>query len=278
MIRSSFCYCFADGDFADNLKRLADCGFEAVELWSYDLESRPIEQTARDLRRAGLVCSQICPYFDFVHSADEWQESVELGMRYIEYSRALGNPLIRVFTGPLGEGVRVCSAEALPEQWDAAIRGLAGLCAEAEKHKVRFCLEVHPGTLAEDSHSTLRLIRGVGSPNLVANPQIPLLNEDPWYSLGRLAGHVAHCHAHNWSDRVGGTLAPIARGIFDWESYLRTAQADGFDGFVSVEHARDSGGGDPWKAAAIDGPYLRELASRLGDGAHPTTCTPAPDS
>ncbi len=262
MIHSSFCYCFK-GDFADNLKKIADCGFEAVEIWASELESRPIEETAKALQNAGLKCSQICPYFNFVHSMDEWQESIELGLRYIEYSRALGNPLIRVFTGPLKESERVCGIDATPEQWDAAIRGLAALCGEAEKYGVRFCLEVHPGTLAEDSHTTLKLINGVKSPSLVTNPQIPLRDEDPWYSLGRLAGHIAHFHAHNWSDRLDGTMVPLAEGIFDWESYLKMALIDGFDGYVSIEHAGASGGGDPWKAARIDGPYLRELAAKL---------------
>lgn len=263
MIHSSFCYCFNDGDFADNLKRLAACGYEAVEIWSHDLESRPLEETAEALKAAGLKCSQICPYFNFVHSMDDLQDSMDLGLKYIDYSRALGNPLIRVFTGPLQPEQRVSPEDATPEQWDAAIRGLALLCAEAEKHDVRFCLEVHPGTLAEDSHSTLRLINTVNSPSLVANPQIPLKDEDPWYSLGRLAGHVAHFHAHNWSDRLDGKLTFLGEGIFDWESYLRTAVKDGFDGYVSIEHATAVGDGDPWKAAEVNGAYLRELAKKI---------------
>jgi sugar phosphate isomerase/epimerase len=168
-----------------------------------------------------------------------------------------------VFTGPLAQDTQVTSATASPEQWDAAARGLALLCAEAEKHGVRFCIEIHPGTLAENSHSALRLLEPVNSPSLVANPQIPLLDEDPWYSLGRLAGHIGHFHAHNWSDHLDGTLTPLARGIFDWESYLRKALEDGFDGYVSIEHANVSGGGDPWRAAEIDGPYLRDLAASL---------------
>lgn len=262
MIHSSFCYCLKEGEFEENLRRIAGCGFEAVEIWAHDLEARPIEATAEALAGAGLKCSQICPYFNFVHSIDEWQASIELGLRYIGYSRALGNPLIRVFTGPLGEA-GVSGIDATEEQWDAATRGLAGLCMEAEQHGVRFCLEVHPGTLAEDSHTTLRLIKAVRSPSLVANPQIPLRDEDPWYSLGRLAGHVAHFHAHNWSDRLDGALTPLSQGIFDWEEYLRKAIKDGFDGYVSIEHADAAGGGDPWKAAEADGPYLRELTTRL---------------
>ena len=263
MIHATFCYCFKDGDFADNLKRLAGCGFEAVEIWQHDLESRPLHETAKALQDAGLKCSQICPYFNFVHSADEWHESMDVGLRCIDYSRDLGNPLIRVFTGPLGQDLRVCGADATPQQWDAAIRGLAGLCAQAEKHGVRFCLEVHPGTLAEDSHTTLKLISAVQSDSLVANPQIPLRGEDPWYSLGRLAGHIAHFHAHNWSDRLDGTATFLAAGIFDWERYLRTALRDGFDGCVSIEHASVSGQGDPWKAAEVDGAYLCQLADKL---------------
>lgn len=263
MIHSSFCYCFNEGDFDENLRRLADLGFEAVEIWQRDLESRPIEETRRSLDAAGLKCSQICPYFNFVYSADEWQESLEIGLRYIDHARELGSPLIRVFTGPLDASLRVTSDAASDEQWDAAIRGLAMLCSQAEPHGIKFCIEVHPGTLAEDSHSTLRLIEGVRSPSLVANPQIPLKNEEPWYTLGRLAGHIGHFHAHNWSDHLGGTLTPLAKGVFDWEAYLRTAVADGFDGYVSLEHTNVSGGGDPWAAAEIDGPYLRELAVRL---------------
>lgn len=262
MIHSSFCYCFKEGDFTDNLKRIADYGFEAVEIWSYDLEARPIEETVKALDEAGLKCSQICPYFNFVHSMDEWQASIELGMRYIEYSRALGNPLIRVFSGPLGERA-VWGNDASAEQWDAAIRGLAYLCVEAEKHGVRFCLECHPGVLHDNSHHALRLIDGVKSPSLTANPQVPLLGEDPWYSIGRLAGHIAHFHAHNWSDHLEGKLTFLGSGILDWEAILTMALEDGFDGYVSIEHAKESGGGDAWKTASVEGPYLNELARKL---------------
>lgn len=260
MIHSSFCYCFEDGDFADNLKRLAGYGFEAVELWHGELEKRPIEETVQALADAGLKCSQICPYFNFVHSTDEWYESLQIGMEYIERAKALGNPLIRVFTGPLGEN-EVCGADASPEQWDAAIRGLALLCAQAEDDGIKFCLEIHHGQLAEDSHTALRLLEGVRSPSLVANPQIKLKDEDPWYSLGRLAGHIAHFHAHNWDEN--GNWVLLSKGLFDWESYLAMALKDGFDGCVSIEHAGITGGGNPWVAAEADGRYLSEMMSRI---------------
>lgn len=263
MIHPSFCYCFKEGDFTDNLKRLADCGFEGVEIWSYDLEARSIEETAQALSDSGIKCSQICPYFNFVESFDDWHESMEIGMRYIEYARALENPLVRVFTGPMAQERRVSGRTATIEQWDAAMRGLALLCAEAEKHDVRFCLEIHPGQLMEDSHSALKLINAVRSPSLVVNPQIPLMDEDPWYSLGRLAGHIGHFHAHNWSDEIGGTITFLPRGIFDWETYLRKALRDGFDGYVSIEHAPAIG--DPWEVAEVNGAYLRELAGKLNE-------------
>jgi len=261
MIYSSFCYCFKEGDFADNLKRIASCGYDGVEIWSYDLETRPIDKTVEALENAGLKCAQICPYFNFVGSFDDWSNSMQIGTQYIEYARALGSPLVRVFTGPMAEEQRVSGQFATIEQWDAAMRGLALLCAEAEKYGVRFCLEIHPGQLMEDSHSALRLVEAVRSSNLVVNPQIPLRNEDPWYSLGRLAGHIGHFHAHNWTDTIGGTLTTLPNGIFDWESYLKQALEDRFDGFVSIEHAPAIG--DPWEIASINGAYLSELAGKL---------------
>ncbi len=263
MIKPSFCYCFGMDNFAENLKRIADCGFEAIEIWSYDLEAQPLEVIKKALSDAGLGVAQLCPYFNFVCSTDEWYSSVELGQQYIDYAKELNSPLIRVFTGPMSHDQQVPGNKASDEQWDAAARGLKMLCIAAEPLGIKFCLEVHHGQLAEDSNTTLRLINYVDMPNLVANPQIPLMDEDPYYSLEKLKGHIGHFHTHNWSDKIGGELTLISKGIFDWEAFLKQAILGGFDGYVSLEHAKLSSPDDPWKAAEIDGPFFRELTQKL---------------
>ena len=178
----------------------------------------------------------------------------------------LGTPLLRVFTGkPWGDGV-IGPDDATPAQWDAAIAGLQRVCDMAAPYGVRYALECHTGSLMEDTPNTLRLLQGVDRPNLGVNLQLPLKDghEPIDVSLAALGRFTWHMHAHNFSAIPNGTQLPLAEGVLDYPALLTRLMADGFAGYVSIEHATYGGARDPWAIAAQEGAYLQQVRAQLG--------------
>lgn len=268
MFKTGFCYVFGLDDLESALSRLVELGYDGVEFWDGLLKEVDrrwgIDYLTELLRRNGLACAQICPYFDFVGGPDAYAESIGVGERYIEWAIVLGRPLIRVLTGKLSEKEMVSSDRATAEQWDAAVRGIRHLCDLAAPHGIRLALECHRGTLMDRSDSTLRLLTEVNRLNLGVNLQVPLEGEAPRYSLERLGRQTVHMHAHNWVMRSGRIqLTFLAEGALDYAQFLKRLLAFGFDGFVSIEHPDHLGRHDPWETAEVEARYLTALKREL---------------
>jgi len=242
------------------LTRLSQFGYDGVEFWPVNLDQMEIAELAEILQETGLACAQICPYFDFVHGREKLDETMWVAERYVSWSMQLGKPLIRVFTGP-GVGAE----SATTEQWDASFWGLQRICDMAAPHGIRLALECHTGSLMEDAPSALRLIEGVGRPNLGVNLQLPLKSgREPIYTSIEQLGHVTwHMHAHNYTALVNGTMLPLGEGVLDYRAVLARLIAKGFQGYVSIEHANHEGTRDPWEIAEIEGEYLTNLRAEF---------------
>lgn len=240
--------------------RLKRMGYDGVELWPVNLEPLDLGWLADVFAEAGLACAQICPYFDFVHGQEKWDETMRIAEKYLGWSLRLGRPLVRVFTGP-GIG----AANATPDQWNAAIAGLRRICDMAAPDGIRLAMECHGGSLMEDSPSTLRLIEGVGRSNLGVNLQLPLKDghEPIDTSIEQLGRYTWHMHAHNYTNLLGGDLRTLGDGVLDYHDIVKRLAAQGFDGYVSIEHAHHEGKRDPWEVAEIEGAYLTALRERL---------------
>jgi sugar phosphate isomerase/epimerase len=261
VFKLGFCYPmdWETSELYEQLSRLKALGYDGVEIWNQNLEPIDLPRLADWLREIGIACAQICPYFDFVHGQEKWDETMRTAETYIERSRLLGNPLVRVFTGG-GVG----PDNATEEQWNAAIAGLQRICDMAAPD-VRLCLECHTGSLMEDVPNTLRLLRGVDRPNLGVNLQLPLKSghEPVDYSLEHLGRHTWHMHAHNYTAIIGGEQRPLGEGVLDYQEILTRLIAQGFDGYISIEHANHEGKRDPWEIAAIEARYLTDLREEL---------------
>lgn len=261
----AFCWLFADTTPEEGLPRLRAAGFEGVELWPRYLDAFGARRWADALARNQMVCAQLCPYFNFVAGPAELDQSRRSLASMLEAAAVLNCRRIRVFTGPpWGEGM-VSARSASEEQWRATITGLREFCARAAQAGVEICIECHEGTLAEDSTSILRLVEGVGKPNLTLNAQLPLRHESWQESARRLGPYIAHMHLHNWRRGFGeGDLTFLASGAFDWTPCLRAiVPVCRPDLCLSVEHAHHEGQDDPWETAALDGPFLQSLRARL---------------
>jgi 3-dehydroshikimate dehydratase len=267
MFNIGFCYPLEwDTISVAHLRRLKACGFDGVEFWEQSLRGVEIARLADALAAAELDCAQLCPYFNFVDGPELWQQSLALAEEYLGWAQQVpGRPLLRVFTGkPWGEGV-VGPHDATPAQWDAAIAGLQAVCDLAAPRGLAYALECHTGSLMEDTPNTLRLLAGVDRPNLGVNLQLPLADgaEPIDVSLDALGRYTVHMHAHNFSAIPGGAQLPLGEGVMDYADIVTRLHADGFRGYVSIEHVTYGGTRDPWAVAKQEGAYLVALRARL---------------
>jgi sugar phosphate isomerase/epimerase len=262
----SICWGFGETTPEEGLPRLREYGFEGIELWPDLLGKFGTERWAAALRATGLTCFQLCPYFNFMEGEPKIEASRRMLEEFLQAAKAVGCRRLRVFTGPpWGQGV-VGAHEATEQQWQDAILGLQEFCDRSAQQGVELCLECHEGSLMEDSPNALRLIRAVGRPNLTANLQLPLRNEDWQTSLQQMAPHTAHIHIHNWTQGLGaGDLTFLGEGAFDWLPVVRhIAVGCGRRLCLSAEHINHGGRHDPWETARRDGPALRALRERVG--------------
>ena len=263
----AFCWCFGpDITPEDGCRRLADCGFEGIELWPEALARFGARRWAAALKAAGLRCVQLCPYFDVVRGNHVGVASLSQLAGFLALADMLDCARLRTFTGPPWGDEVVGPAQATPAQWQSAGEQLIRLCNLAAMHGVELCLECHAGSLMEDSPSTQRLLALVSRPNLSVNLQFPLVGEQWQASVAQLGQHAVHLHMHDWSDRIDGTLCNIGEGVFPWEEAMRALAQWPQDRIWSVEHADHHGRHDPWATAAHDGPWLRNLRARLALG------------
>ena len=261
----SICWSYPDTTPEIGLPRLRECGFEGVELWPDALKAFGAERWARALAGAGMRCFQLCPYFNFMEGEPKIEASRLMLDEFLTAARVVGSHRLRVFTGPpWGAGV-VGAHEATEMQWQDAIRGLQEFCDRAAGDEVELCLECHEGSLMEDSPNALRLLHAVNRPNLTANLQLPLRNEDWRVSLQEMGRYTTHIHIHNWTRSLGqGDLTFLGEGAFDWTPVVRhIAVACGQPLCLSVEHINHGGRDDPWEVARRDGPFLQRLRARV---------------
>jgi sugar phosphate isomerase/epimerase len=156
--------------------------------------------------------------------------------RALELTRELGADRMIVFASLRPEGER---REAEPP---AAVRDLVGEMAERAASVGVLCLLENEAICYGDTGlRAAALIRAVGHPNL-------RLNWDPGNSVHagsrrpypdeyvQVKDLVAHVHVKDMaiSGEKQVTVAP-GDGIIDWRGQLAALQADGYDGFVTVE-------------------------------------------
>lgn len=209
------------------LLAIKEIGYEGTELWQQLLTAVDLDALRGVVEESGLTVVQICPYFNWTGTAQQWEESMDNVRRFIDYSLELGKPFIRVFTGGVG------SDDATAEQWNACVRGLREACDMAALEGISFNLETHRNKLHDSPESTLRLIADVNRPNLGVNFQ-PMHGFDPLDSLKRLFPHVRHVHVGNRKD---GRASELADGDTPWPALVAELKTRGYGGFLSVELA-----------------------------------------
>jgi sugar phosphate isomerase/epimerase len=233
-------------------------GYDGIEFWKQYLDQADLAWVRRACDAQGLQIVQVCPYFDFTTSQGTYDATLREAARFAGYARALGAPYVRTYTG------KTPSAEATDEQWARCVRGLQAVCDLGAPDGITFLLETHQvihggPCLTDTSATTLRLLDLVGRPNLRVALQTPLVGETAEESAARLGRYVDQVQAHNWIGATAttwGRLTFLDAGDLDFAGYIRILQGQGFDGWLSIEHASHH----PWEQTAEhEIRYLRRL-------------------
>jgi sugar phosphate isomerase/epimerase len=229
------------------MPRLAEWGFDGIELWSGDLSGPDYlawyrqdsvrladlwpDEGLRDEERArlvalreraeahGLEISMLSPYFDFTAGQQRWDESLAVGRRYVQYAQILGCPTIRTCGG------RIPSADMTDAEWHDCIAGLKALTGLPGAGEILFCLECHGNRPEDTIAGVLREIREVGAANLkvLLQPTSFVGEANTRQILNALFDHTAHIHAGLGSKDV------------DWAWMLPEMAQRGYEGYLSIE-------------------------------------------
>jgi len=238
---------------------LGRMGYDGIEIWQETLFQSDLARLKANLAAAGIEIAQQCAYFDFTGEAADWEKSIETNKKHVELAQVLGgNNMIRVFTGEVG------SAEATEAQWAAGVRGLKEICRAGAQAGLSYALETHIGSLMDTAEATKRLLDDVGAKNLGVNLQIPMSRTwEPWEPIVEAIGdRTVHLHVHNWKNERCKARTYLADGIvYHFPSFLKALIAKGFDGYVSLEHARYR---SRWEVATHELGYLKGIMDLLG--------------
>lgn len=266
-MKASFCTNVFDfEEMEPAISQLAHLEYDGLELWDQYLQKADIPRLENRLSINNIKVSQLCPYFNFTGTKKERENSIDIAERYIKLANILDCNLIRVFTGSVG------SKESTKEQWKMAVEGLKETCDLGKDDGIYFVLETHPNSLMDTSDSTLKLLGDIDKDNLKVNLQVPLMNnENVMASARKLGKYTVHLHAHNWYKKRDAEnwqwkpeeLTFLDSGDYDFESFLKILVEEGFNGYISIEHATHGGKHSAFETASYEITYLKKVIQKI---------------
>lgn len=220
----------------------------SVELLNIFWQDLPIElpMVVRFCQDYGITVAAYDATNNFVQE-DEAKREAEIRrvLWDIEVARALGAPVVRVFSGDTRQGISFEQAKT----W--IVEGLRRAAEYAERRQVRLALENH-GHFAGRSEQVSEILDAVGSPALTANidtANFLLVDDDPLAAARRLAGRTGHVHFKDFREvgaddqgpaytalsgrRFKGTIA--GEGDVPIREIIRELHQAGYQGALSVE-------------------------------------------
>jgi sugar phosphate isomerase/epimerase len=276
-----FTFQVSDIPFEQLLDEAKSCGIQAVELGvTGNTLTRGLEverllgdhdrraQLVHQISSRGLSISAINAMCNPLHPDLETRNRNLTGLKSaIQLSAELGVNRVVTGAGCPGESAQSRnpawvmysegSSEILRWQWDEVAKPVwKELGAYARDRGVRICIEVHPGTLAYNTDSFLRL-RAIGGDAVGANfdpSHLLWQGMDPRVVAEALSGCIYHAHA---KDTVMNQAAISRNGVIesreidDWEarSWSFCAMGDGHDAVFwrsVVTKLRAAGYDDVW--------------------------------
>jgi sugar phosphate isomerase/epimerase len=161
---------------------------------------------------------------------------------WIDHSVTLGAPCIRVFAGPIAEGVSEDQAFA----W--ALECIRECVAYGEERGVVVALENHGG-VTSTAEQVERFLDAIDSPWFGVNLDFGNFSVDPYAEIARVAPRAVTTHAKLVS-RFGDE-----RRAIDYSQVRRIMEQAGYRGYLSIEYEEAD---DPMTAVPRFADHLRE--------------------
>ncbi|QCI66068.1 sugar phosphate isomerase/epimerase family protein [Phreatobacter stygius] len=170
-------------------------GFDGIELWGVHARNLSGGYHAEWLAAHGLRVPMLSDYLPLDAPRDSLTERMADFCRLARNWRA---PRLRTFAGTKG------SAVTSPEERAHVVSGLRMAAGYLANHGLRLLVETHPGTLADNTASLLRLLEEVDHPALKVNFDALHVwegGDDLLAAHDRLADHIDYYHLKNVRDR-----------------------------------------------------------------------------
>jgi sugar phosphate isomerase/epimerase len=262
-------------------------GFDAVEIGvDEEGDSTSARDLARELQDHGLNigCVRAGGALNHALSGEQARRKLDKAVRYAGWA---GAPIVNTAlesppTDPDGPGAdrrgeRVSqggSRTASEQDFASAAEYLRAAGHVAADLNVKIAIEVHQGSLADNSSATLHLLDLVDAPNVGANPDLGNIywhyeypDETAEAAITALAPRAVYWHCKNLRrlhvpelHRAFFQRVPLPDGDLDYRFAIAAMVEAGYDGYFAVEGARE---GDALSQDRRGAEYARELIAEL---------------
>jgi sugar phosphate isomerase/epimerase len=194
------------------------------------------ERIRRGLRERGLAVSDLfcIPWTDFERFApnhpdpDEQTRSRALFAEMLELAERIEAPGLTMLPGIDWPG------ESHEDSFGRAVEELAYRAEAAQARGVRFSIEPHLGSVAQDPKEAHRLSREASGLALTLDYSHFVYQGYPDDEIEPLVAHARHFHARG--AREGRMQAALKDSTIDFERMLDAAEASGYQGDIGLEY------------------------------------------
>lgn len=168
----------------------------------------------------------------------------------LESAAALQAPAIRVWAGDQGSDI---SDDAW---WDKVITDAARIADLAQGAGITVDFEYHANTLTDTRETTVRLLEGIGHPNIRCNwqPSVALTIGQRQQDLRAVLPWLANVHVFQWEP---GVRKPLVDGLNEWRDYVSIVREAPGHRYAMLEFVRDN---DPQQFLA-DAVVLKQVVA-----------------
>lgn len=229
---------------SDAIKRLADIGYDGIEIWAdrphgwpRDFDKAKRRELRELVRSYGTEISSLCPFFGDLNFASMnpgiRQETVKQTKEAIEMARDLEAKVVLVVPGRLF----VPGVPPPDKVWNYAVKDLQECAKYAEDNGIVLGLEnVYETYFVVTADDMLRMIKDVGSDYLRAIPDVANINpiSSPMGFIEKLKEYIVEVHL---SDNDGSAAAhlPLGKGTIDFDALVKKLKESGYDGYLMLE-------------------------------------------
>ncbi|SFL68543.1 Sugar phosphate isomerase/epimerase [Paenibacillus sp. 1_12] len=175
--------------------------------------------------------------------------------KVLESAAALQAPAIRVWAGDQG------SAKVDEAWWDKVITDGARIADLAQRAGITVDFEYHRNTLTDTRETAVRLLNGIGHPNIRCNwqPSVALTIDQRQQDLRAVLPWLANIHVFQWEP---GVRKPLAEGAKEWSDYISIIREAPGQRYAMLEFVKDD---DPQQFLADAGILKQVVASSLSN-------------